>query len=279
MCGVLKLKNSVRVEIRMPFAALALVLLGMLLLSSGGGCANNPVVDRETLFQVSTINALMDGSYDGVMSLGMLGKYGDFGIGTFERLDGEMIETNGDFYQVRADGKAYQTSGPVQTPFACVTFFDTDREERLPQGLDYLQLQKFLDERLPTANIFYAVKIEGTFSYIKTRSVPPQEKPYPPLDEVTKNQSVFEFHNVEGTIIGFRCPPYVTGVNVPGYHLHFLTENKDAGGHVLELTVLQATASIDDTSAFLMRLPGQDSDFYKLDLTQSKESNLTKAEK
>jgi acetolactate decarboxylase len=263
----------------MPLTTLVLVLVGMLLLTSGGGCANNPVIDRETLFQVSTINALMMGSYDGVMSLGTLGKYGDFGIGTFASLDGEMIETDGVFYQVRADGKAYPMSGSVKTPFACVTFFDNDREERLPQGLDYPQLQQYLDGKLPTVNIFYAIKIEGTFSYMKTRSVPPQVKPYPPLAEVTKNQPTFELHNVEGTIIGFRCPPYVAGVNVPGYHLHFLTRNRDAGGHVLELTVGEATAFVDDTPAFMMLLPGQDSDFYKLDLTQSQQDEVGKVEK
>jgi acetolactate decarboxylase len=279
MFDIFKLKRGSRAAARPALGLPVIVFSGMLLLYSGVGCANNPVIDRETLFQVSTINALMDGSYDGVMSLGALGKYGDFGIGTFEKLDGEMIETDGAFYQVRADGKAYLKSGSVLTPFACVTFFDTDREEKLAQGLEYPQLQKFLDERLPTANIFYAVKIEGTFSYIKTRSVPPQEKPYPPLDEVTRNQSVFEFRNVEGTIIGFRCPPYVTGVNVPGYHLHFLTKNKDAGGHVLELTVLEAKASIDDTSAFFMHLPGHGSDFYKLDLAQQKQGELEKVEK
>jgi acetolactate decarboxylase len=279
MFRILKIECGVRAAVRPALALLVLVLSGILLLYSGAGCANNPVVDRETLFQVSTINALMDGSYDGVMSLATLGKYGDFGIGTFEKLDGEMIETDGAFYQVKTDGKAYLKSGSVMTPFACVTFWDTDREEKLAQGLDYLQLQKFLDEKLPTVNIFYAIKIEGTFSYLKTRSVPPQEKPYPPLDEVTKNQSVFEFHDVEGTIIGFRCPPYIAGVNVPGYHLHFLTKNRDAGGHVLELTISNATAWVDDTPAFLMRLPGQDSDFYKLDLTQSKENDLNQAEK
>ncbi len=282
MCDVLKLKNSVRAGIRMPFAALALVLLGMLLLYPGVGCvgyADNPIAGRETLVQVSTIDALMMGSYDGVMSLGTLGKYGDFGIGTFASLDGEMIETDGVFFQVRADGKAYQMSGSVQTPFACVTFFDTDREERLPQGLDYSQLQQYLDQKLPTVNIFYAIKIDGTFSYVKTRSVPPQVKPYPPLAEVTKNQSVFEFHNVEGTIIGFRCPPYVTGVNVPGYHLHFITKNKDAGGHVLELTVRDATAFVDDTSAFMMLLPSQGSDFYMLNLAQSQQEEVGKVEK
>lgn len=282
MCDVLKLKNSVRAGIRMPFAALALVLLGMLLLYPGVGCvgyADNPIAGRETLVQVSTIDALMMGSYDGIMSLATLRKYGDFGIGTFASLDGEMIETNGDFYQVRADGKAYTISSSNRTPFACVTFFDTDREERLPQGLDYPQLQQYLDQKLPTVNIFYAIKIDGTFSYVKTRSVPPQVKPYPPLAEVTRNQPVFEFQNIEGTIIGFRCPSYITGVNVAGYHLHFITKNKDAGGHILEFKVLNATAFVDNTSKFLMFLPGQDTDFYKLDLTQQKQDELEKVEK
>jgi len=258
------------------------VFLVLILIASAAGCAGyatNPIAGRETLFQISTIDALMSGLYDGIMPLGTLKKYGDFGIGTFDKLDGEMIETDGRFYQVRADGKAYPVSGTIRTPFACVTFFDADREERLAKGLDYKLLTKYLDEKLPTANIFYAIKIQGTFSYMKTRSVPPQAKPYPPLVEVTKNQAVFEFHNIEGTIIGFRCPPYVTGVNVPGYHLHFLTGNKDAGGHILELTVLDATASIDNTTAFMMLLPGQDSDFYRLDLTQQKQDELGKVEK
>jgi acetolactate decarboxylase len=280
--GTFSPKSSIRASAGIILAAL------LLLLAISAGCAgnierseyaDNPVAGRETLVQVSTIDALMMGSYDGVMSLGTLGKYGDFGIGTFASLDGEMIETDGVFYQVKADGKAYQMSGSVKTPFACVTFFDTDREERLPQGLDYPQLEQYLDEKLPTVNIFYAIKIEGTFSYVKTRSVPPQVKPYPPLAEVTRNQPVFEFHNVEGTIIGFRCPPYVAGVNVPGYHLHFLTRNRDAGGHVLELTVRDATAFVDDTSAFMMLLPGQDSDFYKLDLTRSQQDEVGKVEK
>jgi acetolactate decarboxylase len=257
----------------------AIVLITVMLLVAAGGCAGSPAVDRDTLFQVSTINALMAGSYDGVMSLGSLGKYGDFGLGTFARLDGEMVGLDGKFYQVRTDGKAYLMSGSVLTPFACVTYFATDRTLDLAEGLDYTHLTAFLDSRLPTVNIFYAIKIEGTFSYVKTRSVPPQEKPYPPLAEVTKNQSVFEFNDVKGTVVGFRCPPYVTGVNVAGYHLHFLTADKSAGGHVLELTVGEAKASIDDTPEFLMRLPGPGSDFYQLDLSQPDASAVGKVEK
>ena len=241
--------------------------------------ADNPIAQRETLTQISTIGALLDGVYDGVVTFGTLRQYGDFGIGTFEGLDGEMVGFEGSFYQVKADGIAYPVSDCMETPFACVTFFDADHQKTLPEGIDYEQLQESLDELLPTDNIFYAIRIDGTFSYMKTRSVPGQEKPYPPLVEVTKNQPTFEFKGVEGTIAGFRCPAYVSTVNVPGYHLHFLTKDKDAGGHVLNFTVSEAVAYIDYTSEFLMILPGEGSDFYELDLTQGKQEELEKAEK
>ena len=110
-------------------------------------------------------------------------------------------------------------------------------------------------------------------------SVPAQKKPYPPLVEVTQNQPIFEFNDLEGTMVGFRCPSYVAGVNVPGYHLHFLTKSKDSGGHVLEFEIVEAVASIDYTSEFLMILPSDESDFYKLDLTQDKQKELEKVEK
>lgn len=241
--------------------------------------ANNPIAQRETLVQISTIDALLGGVYDGVMTFGTLKEYGDFGIGTFEGLDGEMVGFDGNFYQVKADGIAYPVADSMETPFASVTFFDTDCQEKLPGGADYQQLRDFLDEILPTGNIFYAIKIEGTFSYMKTRSVPGQQKPYPPLVEVVKNQPTFEFTDVEGIVVGFRCPAYVAGVNVPGYHLHFLTKDKSAGGHVLEFQVDEAVAYIDYTSEFLMILPGNDSDFYKIDLTQEKQEELEQVEK
>jgi len=240
-------------------------------------CASNP--DRETLVQISTIDALLNGAYDGVTMIGELKKYGDFGIGTLAGLDGEMLEIDGKFYQVKSDGIAYHISDTAETPFAAVTYFDTDRKVNLPADLDYAGLQEYLDGILPTENIFYAFKITGTFSYMKTRSVPAQQKPYPPLVEVTKTEPVFEFNNVQGTIVGFRCPSYVSGVNVPGYHLHFLTASKDAGGHVLDLRIASAEASIDYTSEFKMILPGEGSDFYKLNLATDTGGDLEKAEK
>jgi acetolactate decarboxylase len=240
--------------------------------------AQNPIAQKETLTQVSTVNALLAGVYDGNLTCKELKGYGDFGVGTFEAVDGEMVVLDGRIYQIRADGVAYAASDNTIVPFAAVTYFDNDRQEKLDTGLDFAALQTALDKVIP-ANIFCAVKISGNFSYMKTRSVPKQAKPYPPLAEVTKIQSVFEFKDVQGTIVGFRCPPFVNGVNVPGYHLHFLTADHKAGGHILDLKTADASAALDDTPGFLMMLPDRQSDFYKVDFSGDQKKELEKVEK
>ncbi len=259
--------------------ALIICLAAVLLMGLAAGCAPALPDERETAFQVSTIDAILDGVYDGVLSYGELKEHGDHGIGTFHGLDGEAIGLDGVYYQIKADGKVYAGPDDATTPFAVATFFEADRSLPLPAGLDFTGLADYLDGQLPTENIFYAVRVDGTFEYVKTRSVPGQTKPYPPLTEVTANQPEFEMRGVSGTIIGFRCPPYVGGVNVVGYHLHFITADRSAGGHLLDFVLGEATAYIDDTANFVMLLPGPESDFYRSDLSQDRSAELEQAEK
>ncbi len=236
--------------------------------------------NKDVVFQTSTINALLEEAYDGDLTSKELKKYGDFGIGTFNGLDGEMIELEGKVYQIKANGIAYSVDDSMKTPFAVVTFFEPDKVVLLGESLGYKQLEQYLDNLLPTKNIFYAFKIEGVFNYIKTRSVPKQNKPYPRLVEVVRNQPTFEFHNVKGTIAGFRFPGYMEGINVPGYHFHFITEDRKAGGHLLECQLQNVRIEIDYTSESYMVLP-KSGDFYKadLDLTKKKQTELEKVEK
>jgi acetolactate decarboxylase len=225
---------------------------------SSGGCAGLHQ-DPDTLFQVSTINALLNGDYHGSITFGDLRRNGTFGIGTFDGLDGEMIGLEGKFYQIKADGIAYPVPDSMTTPFAVVTPFEADKTVPMQDGMDYEGLQRYLDELIPDNSIFYAVKLEGTFKYIKTRSVPRQKEPYPPLVEVVKEQTIFEFHDIKGTIVGFRCPDFIKGgINVPGYHLHFITADRKAGGHLLACQLQDGTIAIDFTSQFHLVLPQQD---------------------
>jgi acetolactate decarboxylase len=224
-----------------------------------GGCVGLQQ-DPDDLFQVSTINALLNGDYHGSITFGELRRHGTFGIGTFDGLDGEMIGLEGRFYQIKADGIAYPVSDSMTTPFAVVTPFKADQIVPVQDEMDYEGLQRYLNGLISDTDIFYAVKIKGTFKYIKTRSVPRQKEPYPPLSEAVKDQTIFEFHNIKGTIVGFRCPDFVKGgINVPGYHLHFITADRKAGGHLLACQLQDGTIAIDFTSQFHLVLPQQDS--------------------
>jgi len=217
------------------------------------GCASE--ADRDTLYQTSTVSALQEGVYDGEVTLAEVVARGDVGLGTFNALDGEMVVLDGTVYQVRADGKAYRPPADTCTPFAAVTHFEVDRRGEADGGVGYDDLKVAIDRIAGIRNVPVAVRIDGRFRYVKTRSVPRQTKPYPRLVEVAKRQPTFEFHDVEGTLVGFRLPPFVEGLNVPGYHLHFLTEDRSAGGHVLEVTAEAVRIAVDVTPRLHVALP------------------------
>ncbi len=233
---------------------------------------------NDVLYQVSTLDALLQSVYDGILPIEELETHGDFGIGTFDGLEGEMLALDGDYYQIKTDGLAYPVSGEMATPFATVTFFETDESFELEGPMNLTELEVFLDSKLPSENLFYAVHVDGTFSYLKARSVPKQEKPYPRLVDVVSTQAVFEFENIGGTLVGFRAPDYVKGVNVPGYHIHFITRDRRAGGHVLDFKLEDGDATVDITRAFFMELPTS-GDFYEVELGQDLQSDLERVEK
>jgi len=250
-------------------------LLSIILLASLP-CAQ--CADDDVLFQVSTIDALLQGVLDGFFTFEDLKTHGDFGIGTFDSLDGEMIALDGDYYQVKADGVAYPVQSNMTSPFSTVTYFQVDQTVAVQNASNFTELSRQLDEELPSRNAFYAVRIDGTFPYIKTRSVPKQGKPYPHLADAVKNQSVFEFYNATGTMVGIWAPEFSEGLNVPGYHFHFITEDRKAGGHILDLQADEAEAKVDITAGFAMQLPTT-GDFYNVDLTQDLQSELETIEK
>lgn len=229
------------------------------------------------LTQVSTINALMTGVYDGNCTIRELKNYGDFGIGTFNNLDGELALLDGICFKMQSDGTVTLPPDTAKVPFASVTTFRYDDSISLiNQNQKSIALQ--LDKILPTLNIFYAIRIDGLFKIVKVRSVPKQSPPYVPLVQVVQKQSQFTFENFEGTLIAFRCPDYAKGVNVPGYHFHFISKDKQKGGHVLNFTLEHGTAKIEKLNEFLMLLP-YDKAFYDASLSSDKERELNIIEK
>ena len=250
--------------------ALLMALLVLLSSLTALGCQSSTPSQEagDVLFQYSTLDTLMAGVYDGDITFGELKQHGDLGLGTFNTLDGEMVEVDHQFYQVKSDGVAYPVADDMKAPFAEVTYFGADQTIEVGDPLDCGQLESYLDTRLPSLNVPYAIKITGVFAKMQTRSVPKQTKPYPPLAQVVKTQSTFEFSAVTGVMVGFRLPSYMSGVGAAGYHLHFLTDDRKAGGHVLGCQVQRVTAEIDNTSELNMVLPN-DPAFYQVDLSTS----------
>lgn len=239
---------------------------------------NRDLENKDILYQYSTLEALMEGIYDGNITFGELKNHGNYGLGTINELDGEIIQVDGKFYQIRVDGIAYQVLDNERTPFAIVTFFDKDKSIIIKDSLNYKEFTDNIDNAIPTKNIFYLIIVEGNFEYIKTRSVPAQEEPYVPLIKAIEEQSIFEFNNVRGTLVGFRVPDYVGNMNVPGYHFHFITEDKKAGGHVLDLKIHNQEAYIDYTPDFFMGTP-ENVEFYNLDSGNDKAEDIEIVEK
>jgi acetolactate decarboxylase len=212
--------------------------------------------DRETLYQVSTIDALMQGVFDGVQPVAEIKKHGDFGIGTFDALDGEMIILDNKCYQARADGLVYPAPDTTTSPLAMVTYFNPDLSAVIDQPMNYSEFSSTMSARLPTQNMIYAVRIHGTFPAMKIRAIPRQHKPYPTLTDAARNQSVYTFSNSTGTIVGLYMPEFMKGLNVAGYHLHYISDDHLTGGHVLDFAVLQNTiVEYDITPGFMMSLP------------------------
>lgn len=244
----LSLKKGIRIVIVM------FVICGCIFLGCSKESTKNVEEERDTLYQLSTIESLLVGNYDGNENIGALKEKGDIGIGTFDKLDGELVMIDKKVYKVKDTGIVEEVADSITTPFAAVTFFDKDFNKEFNNIASYDFLKEELDKLIEYKNYFYAFRIDGTFQYIKVRSVPKQEKPYPVLSEVTKNQPIFEYNDIKGSIVGFWCPEYIGSINVPGYHLHFISDDRTKGGHLLNVSFDKADVYGDITDVFYMEL-------------------------
>lgn len=233
---------------------LVLAILPAACIAPMPGAASMQEANRDTLFQTSTLSALSAGNFDGTMTIAELKRHGDFGLGTYNGLDGEMVVLEGQVYQVRDDGVPRLADDLTQTPFAAVTFFAPDQTLEVNEAFDCPQLQAHLDSQLPTLNAPYALKVSGEFDYLKVRAPHKESQPYPILTDALADQAIFESQNISGSLVGFRLPDYLAGANSAGYHFHFISADHYAGGHVLECQAQALTVEIDTIDNVYMDL-------------------------
>jgi acetolactate decarboxylase len=218
-------------------------------LGADGGAAVHEV------FQASTLAALLAGAFDGDLTFAELARHGDLGIGTLNGLDGEMICVDGRFWRAGVDGDVSEIPPHARTPFAVVTRFAPTVELELERPLSHHELVTELNRHAHPGSPTCAVRADGEFELVHARSVPRQRPPYRTLAEVAADQHELDFEDVAGTIVGFRFPDYAEGIELPGYHLHFVDAERRRGGHVLDCRPRRLHVQIDHSSHLHMELP------------------------
>ncbi len=237
-------------------------------------CLGKPL---HTLFQVSTSAALVEGLYQGAVKVARLLSHGDFGLGTFIDLDGEMVVLNGACYQVSSDGAVSEVEGDRLIPYAVVTRFSAEFSEKPPELISFAELVAVCDQLRDSENVFYAFRVDGMFSLIKTR-VMKQVSEGTGLKAASSAQQEFLFEQQEGTLVGLWSPGFAGSFSVPGYHFHFLSKDRKRGGHVLELRAIDVTIGGCAMHEMHVSLP-ETAEFLKADLSRDPSDDLMSAER
>ncbi len=229
---------------------LSYLLIALLLLM---GCSS---VEKDIIYHYSVLKALDNGVLEGNMKIGELKKNGDFGLGTFNKMDGEMIILDKTVYRVSPEGKITQPDDQTLIPYSVITFYHQDDTMSLNSATDYPSLKAFVAGRLPSKNLFYAFRIKGEFEFIKCGGANIQEKPYnKTLVQMLSDRPLYEGRQIRGTLVGFWCPAYIGDINTNGFHLHFISDDHSIGGHLMEFRAKSLEIGYDIKSGYKIHLP------------------------
>lgn len=232
-------------------------------------------LNRHSIFQVSTSNALVKGVFGGVTTVGELKRHGDFGLGTFSRLDGELVMLDGECFRATAGGSIGLAEDEMGVPFAVVTRFHTDIAETMAAAT-LSSLADTVDGLRPSNNLFVGIRVDGVFTDLMLRAACPA-LPGEGLVEATRHQSEFSSSQVTGSLVGFWSPPYARTVNIPGFHFHFISSDRTFGGHVLDLRTGEIELSLHVESDLHLAIP-ETEEFLAADLSGEHQSALHQAE-
>jgi len=232
---------------------------------------NHPL---HTLFQVSTSGALVRGVYQRAVSVEVLKQHGDFGLGTFDDLDGEMAVLEGRVYQARADGTVREVPDTVTAPFAVITRFEADARGPIPCVRNLSEMVAQCDQYRESDNLFFAIRIDGHFDYVHTRAMRPTDQP---LAQAAAVQPEFGFRQLDGTLVGIWSPAFSSAFSVRGYHFHFLASDRTKGGHLLDCSGRNLAMQVERLTEFHISLP-ESEEFLKADLSKDPSAELSSAE-
>lgn len=236
------------------------------------------IADPVQLYHVGLINGFLGGLYDGIASYQSVKAHGDFGLGAPDQLDGEITILDGHVYQTQASGRTFEPDDTAQTAYAFVHPFRADTSITFDGPVDKHALETLLDHQLTNPNGLYAVRVSGHFRQVRTRAFPPvSQKPYGALTTMMARQRFFDWEGVPGDLVGYRLPALLSGINIPGYHFHFLTQDKTKGGHVLSFTGDHLTVKIQRLTGYMVDVP-QTMEYQQFDFTKNRQAEVKQVE-
>ena len=214
---------------------------------------------EQVMYQVSTLQALAMGYSKAVVSVDEFLENGNIGLGTFEDVDGEMIMVDGKCYRAQEDGAVVQAEGNMGVPFAVTTFFAEGKDISVQNIEDIDRLKQILDVKIEEdfgLNSMHMVRIDGSFSKVCARSESAYRSHHVSLKDILKEtQKDFFFDDIKGTLVCVYFPDHMDGINAPGWHLHFVSEDRTQGGHVFDLKMDQGEGTINKISRIQIELP------------------------
>jgi acetolactate decarboxylase len=206
-----------------------------------------------TLFQSMPSSAFKTGLYSPYLTIGAARAHGDFGVGEYEFLDGEVTAVNGNYYRQTADGKLLLMEADERLCFASVTHFVPGNNFELDGGLTETTIQPVLLKQFGTDNAIFAMRIDGTFDQVTTTAVRRQSEPFATFDKV--QHVSFQFSALAGTLVCFYAPGFLAETGIAGFHYHFLAEDRTGGGHVTGFTLRTGVAQWCRLGQFTLGIP------------------------
>lgn len=233
-------------------------------------------MSSSSVTQFAVVDALMGGVYSSGISVPEVRGLGDTGIGCCEGLGGEVVILDGELFECTVDGPPRPMDEDETLPFVDVCTLGevpaTDVHDVDLGGLDAA-----LRERLVSRNLFHAVRVDGVVASVRTRVTRRQDPPFRPLAEVAAEQIETVTTDRAGSLVGFWMPRIYQGISVAGLHLHFLSDDRLIGGHVLDLRIRSAVLRVEAFARFTLQLP-QDEQFLRTELTHDDDHRIVAVE-
>lgn len=230
--------NPVSIKVVLPLLATFLVLSCS---KEHNKSKSREISKADQVWHYSVIEAMRRGIYEGTYAVKDLKAHGDFGLGTFNHLNGELIALDGIIYRIAPSGKVEVAGDSLKSPFTALSFFNTDQTKTIRFSGTFEELQDSIGRMLPSLNIAYAIKVDTEWENITVGGANPiSGTDTTALATLMKTRPQYDAKGITGTMVGFFTPALMSNIDLSPFHFHFISSDKKLAGHLMSGTIKNA---------------------------------------